>query len=404
MNLSIQPIKHILPFIIISQLFCTSLWFAGNSVLKNLIVNFQLYEGDIGNLSASVQFGFITGTLIYALLTIVDRFSPSKVFFFSALLAGSINLLTLLPENTVLSLVTIRFFTGFFLAGIYPVGMKIAADYFDNSLGKSLGFLVGALVLGTALPHLLQFTFVSISWKWVIISTSILASFGGLFVYYFIPDGPFRKKGKPLKIGVLFKIFKNKSFKTAAIGYFGHMWELYAFWFFIPIIIETYNYIHFKETPLSTSLWSFTVIAIGSLGCVFFGKLSSYFPTKKLATIALLTSCVCCLMSPLVFDLPRELFLLFLLLWGFFVIADSPLFSTLIAKNASQEVRGSAITIVNCIGFAITILSIQLLTYFLNQGFYMEKIVGTVYLIPTHLYSFLAVGPIVGLIFLFRNK
>ncbi|MDT0555733.1 MFS transporter [Patiriisocius hiemis] len=387
-----------------SQFFCTSLWFAGNSVLENLIVNFQLSEGDIGNLSAAVQFGFIIGTLVYALLTIADRFSPSKVFFFSAILASSINLITLFPENTITTLLLIRFLTGFFLAGIYPVGMKIAADYYDSSLGKSLGFLVGALVLGTALPHFLQFTFVSFSWKWVIICTSILASLGGVLVYILIPDGPFRKKGKPLKVNVLFKVFKNKKFKIAAIGYFGHMWELYAFWFFIPIIIETYNYINFKEQPLSTSFWSFTVIAIGSVGCVVFGKLSSRFSTKKLATIALLTSTTCCLLSSVVFNLPKELFLIFLLIWGFFVIADSPLFSTLIAKNASQEVRGSALTIVNCIGFAITIISIQLLTHFLNQGFFMEKIAGTVYLIPTHLYSFLAVGPIIGLFYLFRNK
>jgi len=150
-----QP-KWILPIIVISQFGCTSLWFASNGVMSDLVTNFGLINSALGHLTSAVQFGFISGTLVFALLTIADRFSPSKVFLISALLGASFNALVIWEGNNLMSLLALRFFTGFFLAGIYPVGMKITADYYKKGLGKSLGFLVGALVLGTAFPHLLK--------------------------------------------------------------------------------------------------------------------------------------------------------------------------------------------------------------------------------------------------------
>ena len=156
-NFSKLPLKmknsrFVLLIIVISQFFCTSLWFAGNGVMTELTQAFQLPDTALGHLTSAVQFGFITGTLVFALLAIADRFSPSKVFFFSALLGALFNLGVIWEGHNLYSLLSMRFFTGFFLAGIYPVGMKIAADYFEKGLGVSLGYLVGALVLGTALP------------------------------------------------------------------------------------------------------------------------------------------------------------------------------------------------------------------------------------------------------------
>jgi len=145
--------KHVLPIIVISQFFCTSLWFAGNGIMSELTRSFALEQRALGYLTSMVQFGFILGTFIFALLSVADRFSPSKVFFVCALLGAIVNISIIWEGNTYASILTFRFFTGFFLAGIYPIGMKIAADYFEKGLGKSLGFLVGALVLGTALPH-----------------------------------------------------------------------------------------------------------------------------------------------------------------------------------------------------------------------------------------------------------
>ena len=267
--------KHILPLIVISQFFCTSLWFAGNGVMQNLVNTFGLEESALGNLTVAVQFGFISGTLIFALLSIADRFSPSKVFFISAILGAIFNLGLILEYQTNFSLISFRFFTGLFLAGIYPVGMKIATDYYQKGLGKALGFLLGALVLGTALPHLLKNILIDFSWKSVLISTSILATLGGFLMFFFIKDGPYREPSEKLDLSVCFKIFKIKKFKTAAFGYFGHMWELYAFWAFVPILLNIYQKTH-NGVALNIPLLSFFIIAIGSLSCFFSGYISEF--------------------------------------------------------------------------------------------------------------------------------
>ena len=167
-----MPQKRILLLIVISQFFCTSLWFAGNGVLDNLISEYGLSARALAYLTSSVQLGFIIGTLTYAVLTLADRYSPSRVFFVSALAAGCCNLGLLWEGNTLYTLVASRLGTGFFLAGIYPVGMKIAADYFEKGLGRSLSFLVGALVLGTALPHVLKGNLQPADWKYVVVITS----------------------------------------------------------------------------------------------------------------------------------------------------------------------------------------------------------------------------------------
>lgn len=259
-----KPPKWILPIIVISQFCCTSLWFAGNGVMGDLVRNFNLNDDALGHLTSAVQFGFISGTLVFALLTIADRFSPSKVFFVSALLGAICNTCMIGDFNSFTSLLLFRFLTGFFLAGIYPVGMKIAADYFDKGLGKSLGFLVGALVLGTAFPHLLKDVLHTISWKYVLLMTTSLAILGGLVMILFVPDGPFRKLSKGLDFSAFSRVFKRHEFRSAAFGYFGHMWELYAFWAFVPVILKHYSQLY-PETALNIPILSFSIIGIGGL-------------------------------------------------------------------------------------------------------------------------------------------
>ncbi len=383
--------KWILAIIVISQFCCISLWFAGNGVLDDLRANYDLSVQALGHLTSAVQFGFISGTLLFALFTIADRYSPSRVFFFSAFIAGIFNLSLVWDGNTLWSLLIARFLTGFFLAGIYPVGMKIAADYFEKGLGKSLSFLVGALVLGTALPHLLKSSNLFSNWVWVIAATSSLAFTGGSLILILVPDGPFRKKGNPLKLMAIFSVFKNRDLKSAAIGYFGHMWELYAFWAFVPVLLKTYLDLHGKT--LNISLWSFLIIGIGSIGCVIGGFISQRIGVKKTAFWALLLSCLCCLFSPFFFYISYEtIFLGILLFWGMVVISDSPLFSTMVANNADSVLKGSALTLVNCIGFTITIISIELLNY-LQLNFS-----------PTLMYTILAIGPFFGLWTLIKNS
>ena len=171
-----------LPIIVLAQFACTSLWFAGNAVMPDLIAEFNYPAGSVAHTTSFVQFGFIIGTLIFAIFSFADKISPSKVFFVSAILAALANFSSQYVAGSMPLLLTFRFVTGFFLAGIYPVGMKIAADYHEKGLGKALGFLVGALVVGTAFPHLLRSLTNSLPWQQVIIGTSIAAFAGGLMI------------------------------------------------------------------------------------------------------------------------------------------------------------------------------------------------------------------------------
>ncbi len=360
--------------------------------MDDLIVNFQLDASALGHLTSSVQFGFIIGTLTFAILTIADRYSPSKVFFICALLGSLFNAGIIWEDSSLKSILLFRFFTGFFLAGIYPVGMKIAADYYEKGLGKSLSFLVGALVIGTAFPHLLKEITGMFTWKSVLVATSILAVLGGLLMVILVPDGPYRKSSQQLDLSAFFSVFHNRKFRAAAFGYFGHMWELYAFWAFVPIMLMAYSKKH-PEVVFNIPLLSFLIIGIGGLGCVFGGYLSQAIGTKRMAFIALFLSCTCCFASPLIFSLESEtIFITFLLFWGMVVIADSPLFSTLVAQNVSPKIKGTTLTIVNCIGFSITILSIQLI-----NGVRTLTDSNSIYII-------LAVGPIIGLMALSTKK
>lgn len=383
--------KHILPTIVFAQFCCTSLWFAGNGVMADLLRTFRLDLLALGHLTSAVQFGFITGTLIFALFGLADRYPPSKVFFICALFGAGFNLGMVWENNTLNSLLLWRFLTGISLAGIYPVGMKIASDYYREGLGRSLGLLVGALVLGTAFPHLLR-NFAgseNLPWRLVIFTTSAISVVGGVMILSLVPRGPYRKAATGMDLSAVINVFRNKPFRAAALGYFGHMWELYTFWAFVPVILGSYGLLH-PEADFNIPLTSFIIIGAGGLACVAGGYLSQTLGTKKTAASALLLSGICCVISPLIFlQDSHQLLIGFLVFWGLIVVADSPLFSTLVAQNAPAEKRGTALTIVNCVGFAITILSLQLVTLLMT---FFE---------PFYILTILAIGPALGLANLF---
>lgn len=382
----------VLPVIVISQFLCTSLWFAGNGVMDDLVTEFMLPTNSLGLLTAAVQFGFITGTLTYAILMIADRYSPSLVFTISAFCAMLFNTGLIWEDNSIQSLLIFRFLTGFFLAGVYPVGMKIAADHFDKGLGRSLGYLLGALVLGTALPHLLRDVVSEYSWQYVMVATSGLALSGGMLVFFFIPDGPYRKKGGGLRLSAFTEVFRQKELRSAAFGYFGHMWELYAFWAFVPAMIEQLV-VSDSTSHLNIHLWSFIVIAAGTPACIAGGYISQFTGHKRTAFFALLLSCICCLISPFIIgNAGIWTGLGFLMFWSFMVVPDSPMFSTLVANNSVPELKATALTIVNCIGFAITIVSIMCISEL--SGLMNHQ----------YLYVILALGPVLGLIALISGK
>ncbi len=376
--------KGILFIIVLAQFFCTSVWFTGNAVLPLLIDLGKIPASFLPHITSSVQLGFILGTFIFALMAIADRVSPSIVFFVCALLAALFNLGICLDGINVYWILFFRFFTGIFLAGIYPVGMKIAADYFQIGLGKSLGYLVGALVLGKATPYLITSFISNSTWYYSFYVTSFIAVLGGLMIFFLVPDGPHRVVPKRMMFNGFIASFKKRNFRAFAFGYFGHMWELYSFWAFTPIIIKQYLLNH-SAVQWSVPVYSFLVIGIGALACVSSGILSSKINPKKIASISLLLSATCCFISPFMLQIESaNLFLFFLFFWGFVVIADSPMFSTLVANSAIPESKAAALTIVNCIGFAITIVSLQFLGLF-------SPIVH-----PNFLYMLLAIGPVLG--------
>jgi MFS family permease len=371
---------RILPAIVVSQFAGVSIWFAGNAVLGDLQRHWGLAESALGYVTSAVQLGFIAGTLAFAFLAVADRYSPRLVYLVCALLGALANLGAIAAHGSVAVLLATRFATGFFLAGIYPVGMKIASGWFNKGLGNALGLLVGALVLGTAFPHLLKGLGQAWPWQAVLVGVSVIAALGGVLMYALVPDGPHLGKGTTFHPAALAAVFRSRRFRASAFGYFGHMWELYAFWAFVPVVLASHPGIG------NASLWAFAVIAAGALGCAGGGLVSLRAGSARVAFAQLAVSGACCLLSPLLFGAPTPLFLAFLLLWGVAVVGDSPQFSALNAETAPRELVGSALTLVNCIGFAITIVSIQLLNSLASR------------LPVQYLFVMLAPGPILGLL------
>ncbi len=365
---------------------CTSVWFAVNAIMPELTLAYQIPKNSVGFFTSIIQFGFIIGTLIFAVWSISDRFLATKVFMYCALVSALSNAGLLLSFNTFTSIALLRFITGVCLAGIYPVGIKLAADHFKNGLGRALGLLVGTLVLGTAIPHFFNYIALKDSLFIVIGLTSTLSIIGALLVGFFVPNGAYNKTGAQFQPKVMFQMFTSKGFKKASFGYFGHMWELYTFWAFVPFFIGLYN--RMNHADLNISLWAFIIIGIGFVSCVWGGLLTAKYSSQLVAKVSLLGSLICCLLFPLFLFVPQFLFIPFMLIWGMFVISDSPQLSTLVAQSAPLTYKGTAITLVNCIGFSITIVSIQVLSYL--QLYYTSILV----------YWVLAIGPALGLIYL----
>jgi predicted MFS family arabinose efflux permease len=370
---------RILPTIVLSQLAGTSLWFAINAVMPDLQQRWQLPAAAVGTLTSAVQFGFISGTLVFAVLTIADRFSPRQVFLLCALAGAGCNAAGALLDRQFELLMLLRFATGFFLAGIYPVGMKIAAGWYTRGLGAALGLLVGALVVGTAAPHGLRALGAQWPWQAVMWSVSAIAAAGGVLMFALVPDSPSAPRAARIRPQALAVIWTDRKVRASALGYFGHMWELYTFWVLVPMIAAT------RLADAQVSVAAFAVIGAGFFGCAIGGLLARRAGSAKVAAVQLAASGLACVLAPLLLAAPLPLFFAWLIIWGITVVGDSPQFSTLTALNSPRDAVGSVLTFVNCIGFAITIVSIELFTR-LAQHWPLAM------LLP-----WLAVGPALGL-------
>ena len=370
-----------------AQLGGTSLWFAANAIDSDLRRDWSLTSSTAGAVTSAVHAGFIAGTLFYSLLMIADRFSPRKVYLLSSVLAAMANAAVLLMPAALWAMIGTRFGIGFFLAGIYPVGMKIASGWYREGLGGALGFLVGALVLGTALPHALRGLGAEWPWQGVILVLSALAVGGGLLMWFFVPDGPHLSRGGRVTARALTVIWNDRKVRASVFGYFGHMWELYGVLMLIPIIFA-----HYLQTgsPAQVSWLSFAAIGAGAVGCAVGGLMAGRWGSAIIAWVQLLVSGLCCLLAPWMLTAPWWLFVSWMMVWGVTVSGDSPQFSALTARNSPPEVVGGVLTLVNCLGFGISIVSIQVITAAL-QHFPLQSVL-----------PWLAVGPVVGLLFMKR--
>ena len=375
--------RHLLPVLVLAQLLGVSPWFAVNAVMGDLQRAQGFSPQAVGTLSAGIQLGFIAGTLVFALTALADRYAARRVFVLSALAAAACTLAAMARAQDFQELLAWRIATGLCLAGIYPVGMKLASLWFPHGLGAALGWLVGALVLGSASPHLLRALGASWPWQGVFVAVAAACTLAALLVWRLVPEPPPRPPAV-LRLSALASLWTERRVRASVLGYFGHMWELYTLWVLLPLILATR-----LASPAAVSGWAFLALGAGALGCVVGGLVAhrgGAAGSARVAGVLLAASGACCLAAPWMLQAPLPLFVAWLVLWGITVAGDSPQFSALTARNAPAASVGSVLTFTNCIGFAISAVSIELFVRLAQQ------------LPLAQLLPWLALGPALGLL------
>jgi DHA1 family inner membrane transport protein len=376
--------RRVLPAIVLAQLLGTAPWFAVNAVMPQLRADYGWPASALATLSSAIQWGFIAGTLVFALLALADRHSARRVFLICALAAAGCTLASAAFASNYAALIGWRAATGFFLAGIYPVGMKLAALWFPRGLGAALGWLVGALVVGSASAHALRAAGSDAPWAFVFVGVAVAAALGGLIVIALVPEPAHTvAPASGLRLSALGRIWTDRRLRASAFGYFGHMVELYTLWVLAPLILAT------RLAGASTlSWWAFGVLAAGALGCIGGGLLAKRWGSANVAAVQLGISGACCFAAPWLLGAPLAIFLAWMVLWGITVAGDSPQFSALTAGNAPRDAVGSVLTLVNSIGFAISALSIEFFVRWAEHAPLAQVL------------PWVGLGPVVGLLML----
>ena len=345
--------------IAIAEWFGTALWFTPNAVIDDLQRTWGLATGDLGWLTGAVQFGFLLGTLCLGLSGLADRTQASRLFALACLVGALSN--ALLPyAGGLWPAVGLRLITGLSLAGIYPIGMKLMVGWAPGRAGLGLAWLVGMLVLGTAMPHLLAGIDWGGDWKLTLWIASLLALLAGVAVWR-LGDAPSLARAStptPSRLAGL-AAFRIADFRRAAGAYFGHMWELYTLWTLLPLLLIAATP---SLSPQALSLLSFALIAVGAPGCWLGGWLSQHLGSRRVAILGLAGSVIGCLLYPWIAPhLGFAALVAYLAAWSLLAVIDSPQFSALSASACPAALVGSALTLQNAIGFAISAVSIGLL-------------------------------------------
>ena len=364
-------------------------WFSASAVIPQLRHDWGISAGTAAWLTIAVQLGFVCGALVSSILNISDLVPARHLILAGAVGAAGVNLLILFAGGAVLG-IPLRFATGFFLAGVYPPALKSVSTWFRQGRGTALGILVGALVVGSAAPHLVN-GIDRLDWRIVIYATSALTLLGGLIAELFVPDGPFpfpRATFDPSKIG---EVFSNRGVRLACLGYFGHMWELYAMWAWFLLFTDQLSARGAPAEPLPRTPTLLPSLS-GQRGAGLPGVMGDRWGRTRTTTLMLAVSGTCSVVVGLLFGSPTWLVLAVGLVWGFAVVADSAQFSTMVTELADQAYVGTALTLQLALGFTLTVATIWLIPLLVDS-------VGWRWA-----FAFLAPGPLLGLIAMQRLR
>lgn len=372
-----------LSLLALSQLLAMTLWFSATAVLPSLIDAWDLSASGAAWMTAAVQLGFVIGALASAFFNLPDVVPPRWMVAAACVLGAVCNLLLAHTVSSAGPAIALRFLTGVCLAGVYPPGMKIAAGHVSGrGRGLAIGVLVGALTLGSATPHLVVGLGgdAGLPHRVVMTASSIMAVVGGLIVITLVRDGPFAPKPAPFDPRQAARVVRDRPLLLANLGYFGHMWELYAMWTWLALFLTAAT-----ADPTTARLGAFAIIGVaGSIGAIVAGRIADRVGRTTVTISAMTISAACCLLSPWAFTAPTALLIAFGIVWGASIVADSAQFSAAATELAEPSYMGTALTLQTSIGFALTLIPIWGLPYLASE-------VGWRWV-----FVFLAPGPILG--------